>query len=581
VNVSNFLKHPDRMKKIFVLCCAIVLALTSCDEEEGNPQPSDFYASNGEAAGAIYIHFEKDPNVGSVLVDRREKGSVTWVTITGAGQPFFDTHQYGETGMPPGKVFEYRIRNDWPDDAPYSEIEEGYAYDIIPITEIEIEVSKTANTLSWNAGNHNSHMNDTDIRFDLYRSDRSDSGFEKIAEVGEDRSYFDDFFDRPDMQGKTWYYRVDVRYWPYSATAEGTVAEATGGGSGNPTADYQATDLGAAWIASGDGGVDKLRMKKYNGVIYAGALNNVLATGYGDPSLMQLVGDAWQPVWSATLDNRFNKTHFAVASDRSYVAGLDDSLCVYAWEQAAWSTNLCPDNLGQADSPSQVDIETLSDELYMAITQHPDYHLQVLRRNGDNWETVGGDGSGYITSAQASQVKLEILDDVLYLSYMENDVLHVKHLSGGSWVDDLSWTQSNIIFTQLASTGSKLYLMVGANGTIYRGGIYEVTSGTSVNALITNDLEDWFQFPLALVSDSDGNLVVSSMNIESAEVIHPFLSLYDGTEWKSISGDFSDGIDPVGLQTSGTTIYYLYGDGTNLNALEEPKAVKTMKLSPQ
>ena len=63
--------------------------------------------------------------------------------------------------------------------------------------------------------------------------------------------------------------------------------------------------------------------------------------------------------------------------------------------------------------------------------------------------------------------------------------------------------------------------------------------------------------------------------------IHPFLSFYDGMEWKSISGDFSDGVDPVGLQTLGTTIYYLYGDGTNLNALEEPRAVKTMKLSPQ
>jgi len=562
----------------------MVMAFTACEtEEEGNPRATDFYASNGEAAGAIYVHFDKDPNVGSVLVERREKGTEQWITITGAGQPFFDTHQYGDTGMPPGKVFEYRIKNDWPDDAPYSEIEEGWAYDIIPVTEIETEANLYSNFLSWGEGNHHSHLNkdNTDLVFDLYRSEKPDSEFEKIAEVDEDRSYTDDFYYSPEMQGKTLYYRVDVRYWPYTATAEGTVVEAAGNGNGNPTVEYQATDLGLTWAAATDGAVDKIRLKIYNGAIYAGALNNVLATGYGDPSLMQLVSDAWQPVWSASLDNRFNHTHFALASDRSYVAGLDDSLCVYAYEQQQWSSNLCPDNLGQADSPSQVDIETLSDELYMAITQHPDYHLQVLRRNGDDWETVGGDGSGNITSTQPSQVKLEILEDVLYLSYVEDDVLHVKHLAGGAWVDDLSWTQSNIIFTQLASTGSKLYVMVGANGTLYRGGIYEVTSSTSVNALVTHELEDWFQFPLALVSDSDGNLIVSSMNMESAEVIHPFLSIYDGMEWKSISGDFSDGIDPVGLQTSGTTIYYLYGDGTNLNALEEPRAVKTMKLSPQ
>ena len=296
---------------------------------------------------------------------------------------------------------------------------------------------------------------------------------------------------------------------------------------------------------------------------------------------MQLVSDVWQPVWTASLDNRFNQIHFAVASDRSYVAGLDDSLCVYAYEQQQWSTNLCPDNLGQADSPSSMDIETWNDELYMAITQNPDYHLQVLKHNGVSWDTVGGDGNGIIAATQTFQEKLEVLDDILYLSYVENDILHVKHLEGSTWVDDLSWSHDEIAFTQLAGTASQLYLMVGTNSALYRGGVYEITSGTSVNALVTNDTEDWFQFPLALVSDTDGNLIVSSMNLESAQSIYPFLSIYDGTEWKSISGDFTGGVDPVALQSSGTTLYYLYGDRSTLNALEEPQEVKTMKLSPQ
>lgn len=208
------------MKKILAYSCAILIALTSCETEEGNPQASDFNASKGEAAGAIYIHFEIDPNVSSVLVDRREKGEMEWLTITGAGEAFFDTHRYGNEGMPAGKVFEYRIKNDWPDDAPYSEIVEGYAYDIIPITDIEITSSSQANGLKWNAGNYNSHTNDTDIRFDVFRSDASDGNFEKIAEVGEDRSYYDDFQFYPEKQGKTWYYRVDVRYYPYTGTAE-------------------------------------------------------------------------------------------------------------------------------------------------------------------------------------------------------------------------------------------------------------------------------------------------------------------------------------------------------------------------
>ncbi|MDF1576504.1 MAG: hypothetical protein P1P86_15055 [Bacteroidales bacterium] len=321
-------------------------------------------------------------------------------------------------------------------------------------------------------------------------------------------------------------------------------------------------------------------MKQYGSVLYAGALNNVGATGYGDPSLLKLVSDAWQPVWTASQDNQFDETHFAVATDRSYVAGIDDSLCVYAWYQDQWTANLCPSNLGQADSPSDIDIEVLNDELYMAITPYPDYDLQVLKRNGDAWETVGGDGSGIIASADPRLLQMNILDGVLYLSYLENDMLHIKHLEGTAWVDDLSWSQSEIGFTEIAGSASQLYLMVGSNSTGYRGGVYRIISGSSVDELAYNPSESWFQFPLALVSDSDGNLIVSSMNIESAEVIHPFLSVYDGSEWKSISGDFSGGIDPVALQTVGTTIYYLYGDAANLNALEEPQSVKTMKLSP-
>ncbi|MDF1576503.1 MAG: hypothetical protein P1P86_15050 [Bacteroidales bacterium] len=237
------------MKKILAYCCAMTMAFSACETEEGNPSPTGLSASDGMFPGCIYVDFQKDPDVGTVLVERREKGSEEWIPITGTGQPFFDDHSYGTTGMPPGKIFEYRIKNDWPDDAPYSDIDEGYAYNIIPVTEIDIVVSDMANSLSWNAGNHNTRMNDTDIRFDVYRSDRPDSNFEKIAEVGEYRSYYDNFHDRPDMQGKTWYYRVDVRYWPYSGTVEGTVAEADGGGGGTPAVDYQIADLGNTWTA--------------------------------------------------------------------------------------------------------------------------------------------------------------------------------------------------------------------------------------------------------------------------------------------------------------------------------------------
>ena len=158
------------MKRIIVLIISIFFILISCDNEEvGNPKPQQLNATDGSAVGCIHIDFTKNDNVNSVILERREKGVGDWQLITGTGLTSFDENEgYPQIGMPPGKIFEYRIKNDWPEDAEYSEIEEGYAYDIIPVTEIEITSGNTSNNLTWNEENNGTFINDSEIHFDVY-----------------------------------------------------------------------------------------------------------------------------------------------------------------------------------------------------------------------------------------------------------------------------------------------------------------------------------------------------------------------------------------------------------------------------
>jgi len=92
----------------------LLLILFSCEkEEEGNPIPGGLTASKGHAVGCIRIDFTKNENVNSVTLERREKGIEEWQLITGTGLTSFDENAgYPNMRMPPGKIFEYRIKND-------------------------------------------------------------------------------------------------------------------------------------------------------------------------------------------------------------------------------------------------------------------------------------------------------------------------------------------------------------------------------------------------------------------------------------------------------------------------------------
>ena len=583
------------MKKIIIYTFALLFILFSCEkEEEGNPRPKELNATDGFAVGCIHIDFTKDDNVNSVNLERREKGLEEWQLITGTGLTSFDESSgYPQGGFPPGKIFEYRIKNDWPDNAEYSEIAEGYAYDIIPVTEIQITSGNTSNNLTWYEGNNGTFINDSEMYFDVYRSADSLGTYEKIAQVDEDRSYFDDFWFKPELQGKKFYYRVDVffhfelnlpsggNHWESTTPIEGTIVSSESNTGENPTVHYTITDLGQA-ASSSPGFIHSLETKEIDNAIYLGAIIDAGASSIGKPALYKLNGSSWQAQWPSlpNPDIGFTRSSFAVNSGKSYMAGVNDSLCVYEWNGSVWSANLTPDNLGATNNPGWVSIEVFNSEVYMAIEQAPDFDLQVLKWDGISaWDTIGGDLNGKIATGNIFESKLENIDGTLYLHYLQDDVLNIKHLDGTSWTTDLEWTQDNLTDIQLDKNGSELYFSSNTLSINFDGGVYRVTSTSSVENIIPDDAE-WFELGVfSFTIDSEGSLIVSSMKAESAEVHYPYINVFDGTEWKTISDDFSGGTDPTGLESIGTDVYYIYGDAASQGQWVDPTILKSKKYT--
>ena len=181
---------------------------------------------------------------------------------------------------------------------------------------------------------------------------------------------------------------------------------------------------------------------------------------------------------------------------------------------------------------------------------------------------------------------MESVNETLYVTYTMDDVLYIKHLNGSSWDSDLQWGQEWLADIELAHTGSKLYFSSGSASTSFDGGVYQVTSSTSVQNLIPEEHETWFTLgAFDLTADSEGNLIVASMKYEYADesqttlINYPHLNLYDGSQWKTLSGDFTDGILPVTVSTIGTDVYYVYGEQVSQNASNDATVLKAKQMT--
>ena len=584
----------------------------SCDNEPVTV-PDDLTASQGTYMGVVHIAYGDSD--GQAIVYRFNENSAQWEEISWTWTTRWDDHGWflPDNRIIAGKEYRYKMKiyaeGQGDEFSDYSREVTGYAFKAEPAEISSLSRQNDGNleiTINWTNPNDLLEINNLQhIYYDIYRTEDGnysdfsllttvDEYVENTSDINYDLSYTDtDHYLDP---SKSYSYKIVTRYM-YDFTdsngdyrdyieysVDGEPADDEGGGNGgNPVVEYTTSDLGQV-LSAASGVIIDIEEKIVDNTLYLGAITD--ADLYGKPALYEFNGSTWQNVWTTVPDVEFDRVNFAISNTGSYLAGIRDSLSVFRWDGSAWSDNLTPDNLGQADSPSDISIEVIDDEVYMAIEQYPDYNLQVMKYNGSTWETIGGDSNGIIAAGSVYSPKLKNFSGTLYLHYRIADVLYIKHLEGSTWTTDLTWEQEWLNDIELVKTGSQLYFSSGSASSDFDGGVYRVDNSTTVTNLIPDEHEAWFTMgAFDLAADSDGNLIVASMKYEYEDesqtslVSYPHLNVYDGTGWKTISGDFTDGVLPVAVSATGNDIYYIYGDAATVNAANDPSSVKSRKLT--
>jgi len=578
----------------------IVFLFSGCKEEQLD-MPGNFIVSQGSYLGVVHFSWDPVANAQHYNIERQDPESSEWIgAATSVGTEVDD---YGfnlpDNKIVIGKHYKYRISagsSDIDDSGYINSNQEGWTYEPQPVIVTASFETNGDVTVSWTEPNLLSQLqNFTSAEYKIYRKNTSTQDFVSAGTIKED-TLFTDTSPGDDPQ-----YKVEARY-TYSflnmswgtfdglaiLESETSIANAIATGGDQVAITYDPTELS---VISSTNGILFAEIKEYNGTNYLGVIKDANIPITGRPAIYKLNGTDWQAIGGTYPENIMNETeldviNFAVDDSHTYLTGRTfDSLYVYSWDGGSWSDNLTVNNMGLSDSPSEMDIESISNTLYMAATLAPDYDLKVLKWSGSDWVTVGGDADGWIEKgSDIFNLDLKDIGGTLYMIYSTqnsdyNATVHIKHLSGTSWNSDLNWTADNIMEIKLAGNGtSSLYFTCLSQVLAEQGAVYKVLSPTSVENLISSS-DIWFYAPYNLTIDDNGNVFIVSTKVVSASDIYPAIYSYDGNKWTILSGDFSDGTDPVSIHASGTDIYYVYGDGTNQTTWYAPKALKSVKFS--
>ncbi len=582
-----------KIKLLLLFILPVILFCISCEEDE-LPKPTTFIASDGTYMGVVHLAYEAVSDAEIYDVYRLNNTTAEWMDIAWTECTNWDDFRYYEDQIIPGQEYQYKVRAH-SDDAsfgPYSDIETGYAFDPdeVTITEVTRNYTESENLIVWTDPNDYSPIQNIIRKYYevLYATENDLNNF-RTVETTTDLSC-EHYVDADEVyyyKVKTGYtYSITDSYWNTYEHYYEIESDITKEGSGSNNDDpeiisYTKTDLGTV-VTSGDA-IGFTEIKQNGSSIYLGVLKDVSA-GYGTPAVYMLSGNSWTGT-GGTLPSDITgigNMGIAISSSKIYLAALEsDSLYIHESDGSTWSNNLAAGSMGYDDSPSDMDIEVLNDDLYLAAKVYPDWDLKIFKWTGTVWETVGGDANGFIATGNVWEPKIENIDGTLYLHYRIDDTFFIKHLNGTSWDTDLEWTQEWLYDIKLRKHGSELYFSSDTRtfSGDYDGGAYKVTSSSTVENLIPDDAEWFLLGSYAMAIDSDGNIIFVTEKFESAESHYPALYLFDGTDWNTISGDFSDGKNPISVHTYGTDIYYVYGDATNLTSSGKTKAIKSMKLS--
>lgn len=589
------------MEKIFqkTLTVRIIILLLailsfSCEDEQKMGLPKNLNASDGTYIGTVFIDWEKVPGAEAHQIFRKDPLTGEWVDIGLWGDPpYWDIGWMLPSGkIIPGQVYQYKCRahKDGPGFSEFTEVDEGYAFNPEKVTVTEISrVGGDQVLVTWTDPNNESLLaNRTMTKYNIYMAPQTDLGNLSLVATTSDNYYT---VDLPDPN-QTYYFKIAIAY---NFMIDGNLAyfefdadlvKEDNGGVGLETINYSKTGLNT--INSISDGISFVEMKIENGIPYLGVLKDFTISG--NPGIYKLNGTTWEEVGgtlpSDITSGSITDVGIAAGSSNQYLAGLDgDSIYIFEFNGSSWSENLAAENMGMSEDPAAMDMEVLSSEVYVAMKAYPDWDLKVVKWTGSSWSSVGGDVNGWIeTGNEIYNVRLENLGGTLYLYYTVknsdyNHTLHIKHLNGTIWETDLVWTADYIMDIQIAKGSGSIYFKSSTQSFAqYEGGVYKVVSASTVETLADGN-DDWFFTPYGITVDSEDKVIIASQKIESQTVYYPALFLFDGSDWKVVSGDFSDGDIPVAIRTIGTDIYYVYGDASNQSAMNHPTTLKSAKFT--
>ncbi len=584
------------------------LFFTSCNKEIILGPPSDFHVSQGTFLGVIYLTWTPVPHAQYYNIERMDPETGIWEPVTiqmvGDGQGC-DNGSFFENQKPvPGKHYRYKIVAGSAEDEDSQPVEsaEGWAYDPQPVS-VTVETQQDGTfKVAWvdSAWSTVAALQNTSgFQYKVWRKNTQTKGFIEIYTKPENDNTYLEYVD--DNPGDDPEYKVEAIYNYFCMDGNGQVvyegkmhvfSEGTtpGVGPGLPTVPYDRMAINDV-VSSADKGVISLRVKDYNSSVYAGVLKD--ATGdYGIPAIYRFNGGEWELQGSTYPDeltgsSSLGQMDYTFAGNKLWVAALDhDSLYVFAWDNNNWSDNTTPENLGASGAPGAIsmDMPLDDDQPFLAVTEAPGYDLKVYKWSGSEWISTT---TGPITQGEdVFSLELTNIGGSLYLSYLTqnsdyNSTLHVRRWNGTSWQTVLDWTADYLMDVHVGGNGNgPVYIISNSSDwDAWTGGVFKITSATTVESLVP-DGNQWLLEPTALTVDADNHLFIVSTKFVSLQEIYPFVSRYDGDQWKAVSGDFSGGTYPAAVGAMGTDIYYLYGDGSNLDSYNHPKTLKAEKMVP-
>jgi hypothetical protein len=605
-------------KHLFWIVSILLIVTASCKKDP--IIVSGFSASQGTYVGVVHLVYEPVADVEAYEIQRKNPKTNVWEKICYV-KSFVPDKVYDDYGINlltdpllAGQVYEYRMRtfDDKKGTNPWSATVSGYIF--APSPRIA-KVKYVPDTIPGNDGIFTFTIKDklptgisnlTDRSISLYRAKATTSIFTKLSlnnylVKGNDSTiYVTCMVNNTDAP---YDYKLEISYKYTFAQIEETGSNLNGGkwnylyqslvitdddivegGDSTATVTYNMLSFNEINLAS-TGGKNWTIMCKDGTTAYLGYLDNYSATGKGMPVIMKNAGSSWVNA-SGTLpsnllsDVTIGNYDFTVSAGIMYLAALgSDSIYIYK-NNGTWSANMTTAVLYGSAITKEINIAVVSNELYASIMDKDT--LKVYKYQGTEWVQAGADvATGFLID-----LKLQELDGTLYLSYEEaksgstETTINIKHLNGSSWNSDLQWTKDAASDFDVIKAGSNLYFKCLGQSVDFLGGVYKVTSATTVTNLFAEG--NLMHTPMSITADASGNIIASVINGSTALNFQLGVYIYEGSAWKKVTDDYSEvsiSGKAAGIQAIGNDIHFVYGLKSSKNGVGDATILKAKKYS--